>query len=147
MTGDGEIGVVGFNPAVFAALAQAATPGPWMYTDVIDGDHNVTRGGWDIARCRGGGAQDAGPAAARDAVFIAYVGTHRAEIVAGLAQGQLVETHDQLSALPEGAVIRERSGNRAIYERTAAGWMSPGWELEVDYLVTLPATVLWRPAS
>lgn len=58
------------------ARIDLASPLPWTYRDVIDGLHNVTRGGWDIASCGAGdldpddGDRDA--QAARNAEFIAH---------------------------------------------------------------------------
>lgn len=58
------------------ARINGASPLPWTYRDVIDGLHNVTRGGWDIASCGAGdldpddGDRDA--QAARNAEFVAH---------------------------------------------------------------------------
>ncbi|OZC59245.1 hypothetical protein CH276_22620 [Rhodococcus sp. 06-470-2] len=58
------------------ARINGASPLPWTYRDVIDGLHNVTRGGWDVASCGAGdldpddGDRDA--QAARNAEFVAH---------------------------------------------------------------------------
>ena len=58
------------------ARAEAATEGPWFYTDQIGDGHNVTRNSWDVATCYAGdldpedGSRD--EQAARNAVFVSH---------------------------------------------------------------------------
>ena len=73
------------------ARANAATPGRWVYSDVIEGDHNVTHGGWDVARCSDGGYArakegstdlDIHEQAAKNAEFIAHARTDVPALIA-----------------------------------------------------------------
>ncbi|MFC0314505.1 hypothetical protein ACFQNE_01960 [Gordonia phosphorivorans] len=74
-------------------LLDGITPGPWIYSDIIGTDHNVTVAAWDLARCTEAGERTPDEAEA-NATFIAAAPVLVADLVAEvekLRSGKAVE--------------------------------------------------------